>query len=85
MFQLGALAVGTGVLHHDLLQILLHPGVSYHVAPVVAVLPLDLVDDPVVAEQLAHLLLPLGRALRQHYGEALALRAVQHQIHRLRR
>ena len=83
--QLGAVAIGTRQLHHHLLQILFHPGVRLMLAPVMAVAPFDGVDDAIVAEKPAGLLLSLLRVGRQYDREALTPGAVEHDVERLGR
>src|SRR6202034_1602424 len=62
----GPLAVGTGVLHHHLVEPGLHPGVGFASLPVPAVLPLNPPRDPAEADLLAFRILALDLRLRRH-------------------
>jgi hypothetical protein len=73
------------VLDHDPAQVGFHPGVGDTLAAVVFVAALDVVDDAVPAEQFALVLFAGVGAGREEDGKAFAARAVQDQVHGLRR
>ena len=73
--ELGPAAVRADVLDHDLAQIVLHPRVRRLLLSMVAVAALDVVGDPVVTKEFAHVLIAARRALRQDQGKPLTLRA----------